>query len=153
MPPPPSDAHVREENARLLVLYFTVLEPLCRSANCPFSRELCDNALNRKKSDLVCPYTVLANQVMHITLFCLQLFYVAAGLLSCCFRQLKTSNHHLRRISGRNILQKTFRWSSGYPAGFDAVIQLTVYKLLLSLCLHGCERFMVTRTEFHFDWV
>ena len=26
-------------------------------------------------------------------------------------------------------------------------------KLLLSLCLHGCEKVMGTRTEFHFGWV
>jgi len=27
-----------------------------------------------------------------------------------------------------------------------------VDKLFLSLCLHGCERIMATRTEFHFGW-
>ena len=89
---------------------------------------------------------------MNIILFRLYLFCVAAVLLSCRFRA-KMSNHYLRLSSGSTIPKQTSRWSSGHPTSFDAAVELAPDKLLLSLCLHGCERVMVTRREFHFGWV
>jgi len=69
---------------------------------------------NKIKSYILCHYAMLDNQVMHITLVCLYLFCAAAVLLSCFFRALKISNHHIRLISGSTKSKQSSRWKTGH---------------------------------------
>jgi len=107
---------------------------------------------------LLCLYLFCENHFIlfisgNIILYCWYLFCVAAVLLSCCFRAMKMSNHHLRLSSGSTTSEQTSRWSYGHPTSFAAAIQLALDKLLVSLPLHRFERAMATWTELHFWWV
>ena len=64
----------------------------------------------------------------------------------CCFMALEMSN-----TSFDLTVAITSTCSSGYPTSFVTVIQIALRRLLLTSCLHGCERVMVTRTELRFS--